>query len=132
MPLKSKPDGGKLRRFKSVVTRASYVVVDIDATSSFGTKIRIEKVGGNRKLSVTVSFLRHLCFSEEKKMRFSGGEVVFCRLKIRSKTANVAEVDRNKCVKTLRVDIRRAVRPGGIYGPLLRRGLRGSCRSHHI
>ena len=45
-------------------------------------------------------------------MRFSGGEVVFYRLKIRSKTANVAEVDRKKCeggVKTLRVDIRRAV-----------------------
>ena len=54
MTLKSKPDGGKLRRFKSVDTRASYVVADIDATSSFGTKMRIEKVGGNRK-GVTVS-----------------------------------------------------------------------------
>ena len=65
--------------------------------------MRIEKVGGNRK-GVTVSCLRHLCFSEEKKMGFSGGEVVFYRLKIRSKTANVAEVDRDKCeevVKTL-------------------------------
>ena len=30
-------------------------------------------------------------------MRFSGGEVVFYRLRIRSKTANVAEVDREKC-----------------------------------
>ena len=68
------------------------VVSDIDATSSFGTKMRIEKVEVNRK-GVTVSCLRHLCFSEEKKMRFSGGEVVFYRLKIRSKAANVAEVD---------------------------------------
>ena len=85
----------KKRKFKSVGTRASYVVADIDATSSFGTKMRIEKVGGNRK-GVTVSCLRHLCFSEEKKMRFSGGEVVFYRLKIRSKTANVAEVNREK------------------------------------
>ena len=66
MTLKSKPDGGKLRRSKSVGTRASYVVADIDATSSFRTKMRIEKVGGNRK-GVTVSCLRHLCFSEEKK-----------------------------------------------------------------
>ena len=65
-------------------------------------KLRIEKVGGNRK-GVTVSCLRHLCFSE-KKMRFSGGEVVFYRLKIRSKNANVAVDDREKCegvVKTL-------------------------------
>ena len=106
-------------------TRASYVVVDIDATSSFGTKMRIEKVGGNRK-GVTVSYLRHLCFSEKKKMKFSGGEVVFYRLKIRSKTANVAKVDGEKCeghVKILRIDARRVVRPGDFYGPLPRRGL---------
>ena len=59
--------------------------------------------------------------------------MVFYRLKIRSKTANVAEVDGEKYeggVKTL--VIRRAVRPGDIYGPLLRRGLRGWCRSRHI
>ena len=86
--------------------------------------MRIDIVGGKRK-GVTVSCLRHLCFREEKKMRFSGGEVVFYRLKIRLKNANVAEVDRKKCeggVKTLRVDTRRAVRPGDIYGPLPRRG----------
>ena len=67
------------------------------------------------------------CFSEEEKMRFSRGEVVFYRLKIRSKTANVAEVNGEKCeggVKTLRVD--------AIYVPLPRRGLRGWCRSRHI
>ena len=69
MTLKSKPDGGKLRRLKSVGTRASYVIADIDATSSFGTKMRIERVRGKRK-GATVSCLRHLCFSEEKKMRF--------------------------------------------------------------
>ena len=43
--------------------------------------MRIEKVGGNRK-GATVGGLRHLCFGE-KKMRFSRGEVVFYRLKIR-------------------------------------------------
>ena len=74
--MKSKPDGRKLRRFKSVGTRASYVVADIDATSNFGTKMMIEKGGGNRK-EATASCLRHLCFSEEKKMRFSRGDVVF-------------------------------------------------------
>ena len=122
MTLKSKPDGGKLKRSKSVGTRGSYVVADIDATSSFGTKMRIEKVGGNKK-GVTVSCLRHLCFSEKQKMRFSGGEVVIYRLRIRSKTANVAEVNGEKCeggVKTLRVDTGRAVRPGDICGPLPR------------
>ena len=77
-----KPDGGKLRRFKSVSKRASCVVADIDATSSFGTKMRIEKVGGKRK-GANVSWLRHLCFSEEKKMRFSRGELVFYVLKDR-------------------------------------------------
>ena len=131
--MRSKPDGRKLRRFKSVGTRASYVVADIDATSSFGTKMRIEIVGGKRKW-VTVSCLRHLCFSEEKKMRFSG-EVVFYRLKIRLKIANVAEVDREKYeggVKTFRVDTRRAVQPMDIYGPLPRRSLRGRCRSRYI
>ena len=45
--------------------------------------MRIEKVGGNRK-GATVSCLRHLSFSEEKKMRFRRGEVVLYRLKIRS------------------------------------------------
>ena len=73
--------------------------------------MRIEKVGGNRK-GVTLSCLRHLTFSEEKKMTFSGGEVVFYRLKIRSKTANIAEVNGEKCegdVKTLRVNARRVV-----------------------
>ena len=84
-------------------------------------KVRIENVGGNRK-GATVSCLRHLCFSEEK-MRFSGGQVVFYKLKIRLKTANVAKVDGEKCegcVKTLRVDTGRAVRPGDICGPLPR------------
>ena len=41
-------------------------------------------------------------FSE--KMRFSGGEVVFYRLKIRLNTANIAEVDSENCeggVRTL-------------------------------
>ena len=56
--------------------------------------MRIDIVGGKRK-GVTVSCLRHLCFSEEKKMKFSG-EVVFYILKITSKTTNVAEVDRKK------------------------------------
>ena len=96
--------------------------------------MRIEKVGRNRK-GVTVSCLRHLCFSEEKKMRFSGGEVVFYRLKIRSKTANVADVNGEKYeggVKPLRIDASRVVRPGDIYGPLPRGGLRGWCRSRHI
>ena len=73
--------------------------------------MRIDKVGGNRKEG-TVSCLRRPCISEGKKMRFSRGEVVFYRMKIRSKTVNVVEVDREKCegvVKILRVDTWRAV-----------------------
>ena len=34
--------------------------------------------------------------SEEKKMRFSRGEMVFYRLKTRSKTANIAEINEEK------------------------------------
>ncbi|MPC39519.1 hypothetical protein E2C01_033056 [Portunus trituberculatus] len=60
----------------------------------FETKMRIEKVGGNRE-GATLSCLRQLCFGE-KKMRFSRGEVVFYRLKIRSKTLNVPEVNDDK------------------------------------
>ncbi|MPC49451.1 hypothetical protein E2C01_043253 [Portunus trituberculatus] len=59
--------------------------------------MRIEKVGGNRE-GVTLSCLRQLCFGEEK-MSFSRGEVVFYRLKIRSKTANVIEVNEEKSRK---------------------------------
>ncbi|MPC81614.1 hypothetical protein E2C01_076240 [Portunus trituberculatus] len=56
--------------------------------------MRIKKVAGNRE-EPTVKCLRQLCFGEEK-MRFSRGEVVFHRLKIRSETANVAEVNEEK------------------------------------
>ena len=65
-------------------TRASYVVTYIYATASFGLKLRIEKVGGNRKRTA-VSCHRHLSFSKEKKMRLRGGEVMVHRLEIRSK-----------------------------------------------
>ena len=59
--MKSKPDGIKIRRFKSVGTRASYVVADIDATSSFGTKMRIEK----EKLLLSVA--SDTCVSAKKR-----------------------------------------------------------------
>ncbi|MPC73587.1 hypothetical protein E2C01_067921 [Portunus trituberculatus] len=95
MTIESKPDDGKLGRFKNVGTRASHVVAHINTTSSFGPKMRIKKVGGNRK-GATVSCLRQLCFDEEKKMKFSRGEVVFYRLEIRPETANVAEVNKEK------------------------------------
>ncbi|MPC59177.1 hypothetical protein E2C01_053193 [Portunus trituberculatus] len=112
----SKPDAQKLVRFKS------RVVVPIDATSTFGMKIKIEKVGGNRK-EATVSCLRQLCF-DEKKMRFSR-EVVFYRLKIRSKSVNVVEVIEEKAeagVKTFWVDTKGTLQPGEIYGSFPRRG----------
>ncbi|MPC46861.1 hypothetical protein E2C01_040591 [Portunus trituberculatus] len=105
-----------------------------NTTSSFGTKMRIEQVGGNRE-EATVSSLRQLCFSEEKKMRFSRGEVVFHSLKIRSKTAKVAEVNVEKVeggVKTFVVFIKRGVQPGDISGLLPRRGLRGWVWSGHF
>ncbi|MPD03970.1 hypothetical protein E2C01_099632 [Portunus trituberculatus] len=56
--------------------REQEVVVHIDATSNFGAKMKIEKVGGNKE-GAAVSSLRQLCFGEEKKMKFSRGEVVF-------------------------------------------------------
>ena len=49
MTCESRPDGGKLGRFKSVGTRASQFVALKDETSSFETKMDIEKVGRNRK-----------------------------------------------------------------------------------
>ena len=42
--LKSKPDGRKFRRFKGLGTRASDVIAYIDVTTSFGSKLIIEKV----------------------------------------------------------------------------------------
>ena len=90
--MKSKPDGGKFRRFKIVGTRTSYVVAHICATSRFGSKMRIEIVGGDR-IETAISCLRHLSFGEEEKMRFSGGEVVLHRLEIRTKATKVVEVN---------------------------------------
>ncbi|MPC91196.1 hypothetical protein E2C01_086215 [Portunus trituberculatus] len=113
--------------------RASEVNAHIDATSNFGGKMRIEKVRGNRK-GAAVSCLRKLCFGEEK-MRFGRGEVVFYRMKIRSKIANVAEVNEEKVeggVKTFWVTTETAVRPEDISGPLSRRGLQGWIWSHNF
>ena len=90
MTLKSKPDGGKLGRFKrheSKLSRCGHRRNIQLWNENEYRESRTEQKGA------TVSYLKHLCFSEEKKMRFSGEEVVFYRLKIRSKTAIVAEVD---------------------------------------
>ena len=76
-------------------TRASNIVAYIYTTSSFGLKLRIEKVGGDRE-GTAVSCLRHLSFGEEEKVRLRGGEVMIRRLEIRSKTSNVAEIDVEK------------------------------------
>ncbi len=48
-------------------TRASNVIAYIDATSSFGVKIRIEKIGLNI-IEVAVSSPRNLSFSEENNI----------------------------------------------------------------
>ncbi|MPC84928.1 hypothetical protein E2C01_079682 [Portunus trituberculatus] len=100
--------------------RASQVIAHKDPTSSFGIKMRIEEVGGNRK-RVTVSCLRHLYFGKKKKMRFSRGEIVFYR----SKTANVEvkEVKVDGDVRTLMVNTEKAVQPGDINDPLPKKGL---------
>ncbi|MPC46954.1 hypothetical protein E2C01_040686 [Portunus trituberculatus] len=98
-----------------------------EQVKSFGTKMKMEKVGGNRE-GATVSCFRQLCFCEEKKMRFSRGEVVFHRLKIRCKTVSVAEVNVEKVeggVKTFGVVIKRGVQSRDISSPLPRRGFRG-------
>lgn len=57
--------------------------------------MRSKKVGGNKE-GIGVSCLRHLHFNEEKIMRRSRREVVFHRLKIISKAANVIEVNEDK------------------------------------
>ncbi|MPC46138.1 hypothetical protein E2C01_039847 [Portunus trituberculatus] len=59
-------------------------------------------------------------------MRFSRGEVVFHRLKIRPKTANVTEVNEEIVeggVKTFWVATERAVRSFGYFWSLPRKGL---------
>ncbi|MPC14316.1 hypothetical protein E2C01_007080 [Portunus trituberculatus] len=73
------------------------------------------------------------------KMRFSRGEVVFQKFKIRYKTANVAEVNEENVeggVKTFWVSIERPVRPGDISSPPPERdSVAGSgvaiCAPHH-
>ena len=62
--------------------------------------MRIEKVGGDRE-GFAVSKLRHLSFGEEKKVRFRGEKVVFHRLKVRAKAANVAEI-KNKKIRSVK------------------------------
>ncbi|MPC13643.1 hypothetical protein E2C01_006383 [Portunus trituberculatus] len=82
--------------------------------------MRIEKVGENRK-EAPVRCLRQLCLDEIKKMRFSRGEVIFYRLKIRSQTANDAEVNEEKVeggVKTFLGRYLRSSPTWKLYGPL--------------
>ena len=93
--MQSKPDGRKFRRFKSVGTRTSNIIAYIYATASFGLKVSIEKVGGNR-IGRAVSSCRHLGLSEEEKLRFRRGEVVFHRKEIRTKATNVTEINIEK------------------------------------
>ncbi|MPC45717.1 hypothetical protein E2C01_039423 [Portunus trituberculatus] len=96
--------------------------------------MRTEKVEGNRE-EATVSCLRQLCFGEKNKMKFSREKVVFYRLKIRSKTANLAEVNEEKVegdVKTFLGTGKRTVRLGDNSGPLLRRELRGWIWSRYL
>ena len=50
MKTKFEPDARKFRRFKFGNTRDSKIVAHISTTASFGEEIRIEKVGGDRKL----------------------------------------------------------------------------------
>lgn len=87
--------------------------------------MRIENVGRNRKRAI-VSFLRYLFFGKEKNMRFRKEKIVFYRMKTKSETANVAEVNVEKMrgFKIFLVDITRSVQPWDIYGNLPRRGLR--------
>ncbi|MPC64198.1 hypothetical protein E2C01_058309 [Portunus trituberculatus] len=61
--------------------------------------------------------------------------VVFYRLKIRSKTANVAEVNAEKVdggAKAFGVVIKRGIRPGDNFGLLPRRELRDIDWSSHF
>ena len=60
--VKSKPDGRKFRRCKGMGTRVSYVVGYLDATASFRSKMRIEKIRGNR-VGASVHSLRQLGLS---------------------------------------------------------------------
>lgn len=63
-----------------------------------------------------MSFASDTC--KEKKMRFCSGEMVLYRLKIISKTADIAEVNEkmSRVSRFLGVDTDGAVRPGNIYG----------------
>ncbi len=81
-------------------TRASNVIAYIDATTSFGVKFGKEKVGGNR-IEVALRSPRNRSFSEEKKVRFQGGEVMIHRMDVRAKVAYVAEIDREKNLEEL-------------------------------
>ena len=127
--VKSKPDGITFRRFKGVGTRASYIAAYVDTTASFRLNMRIEKEGGNG-VRAAVSSLRQLDLGEEKKMRFTGGEVVFHRLKIRSKTANVADINVERVrggINTLAVAIERVSVLGTFLVPSPDRDSEAAC-----
>ena len=67
MTVKSNSDGRKFRRFKEVGTRASYVFASVDATASFRSKMRIEKIGSNRIRLLPVA--TDNCVSVRKRKR---------------------------------------------------------------
>ena len=68
-------------------TRASDVIAHMYATTGFGLKVRIEKVGRNRNRTA-VSCHRYFCLSKGEKMR-PRGEVMFHILEIKSKAVYV-------------------------------------------
>lgn len=49
---------------------------------------------GRNRVDITLSSLRNLGFGEEYKMGFKGGEMVFHRMEIRTRTANVAKYNK--------------------------------------
>ena len=93
--------------------------MNIYTASTFGFEMSIEKVGGHRK-RVAVSALRQLSLSEEEKVRFSRGEVVFNRDEVRGQATNVAEIDGERVRHGSRTShgvVTRRDDSGSIYGP---------------
>lgn len=60
-------------------TRASDFILCIDAKPSFGLKLRLPIVEGDR-IRTNISFLRHLSLDEGKKVRLRGGELMFLQI----------------------------------------------------
>ena len=87
------------------------------------TPLNVRVRGQEKKNAVSCHRRVCLCFRKKEEMRLTGGEAIIQRLEIRSKIANIAEINAEKAegnIETAEVVIGSAIWSEDIFGALSR------------